>query len=461
MKTRVNISFWARKNKGVAERQPDTRVTIMCRIAVGGKKGPAEISTGLVTTYGNWMPAADMGHVKGRTPADKHINTQLTKLRDELTDIWADLERQKKPVTARAILRLYKNDGCTLSLLELMEAFIEERAGLVGLEISQASHNLIKWRQTTLTEFLEAKKLTDLRPEEFTHNLADKFSHWALQEKGHGRTYVNKMLSVFNQLLRWGVRRELFDKNPMELYKYKPAAPKEIKYLTVGELRALTAADMPAPSFERARDCFVFQCWTGLAYADLKALDMRSAEYRLDGQGVMRRLLRVTRQKSTIGHGYECVIPLLPEAERILAKYNDALPVVANALYNLQLKRVGATCGLAADKMTTHVGRKTAGVMMLNLGIRMETVSKFLGHSSVKMTEKIYAKILDSTVTDEFDRVFSAPPVALEAPAPPPLRVLELPAPTPAPAAQEYPRDTRWLRPAPVTSHGKKGGATP
>lgn len=451
MKNRVSISFWPKKKRGVTTLQPDSPVTIYCRILVNGKSH-TELSTSFDTVYGNWVSAADMGHVKGKTQADKHINTQLTKLRDELTDIWADLERQSKPVTARAIYRLYKNNGCTLSLLELFAAFIEERAGLVGLEISQRSHNLVKWRQNTLTEFLEAHKLTDLRPEEFTHNLADKFSHWALQKKGHGRTYLNKVLSVYNQLLRWGVRREYFGRNPMEGYKYKPAAPKEIKYLTVGELAQLSAATMPTLAAEQARNLFVFQCWTGLAYADLAALDMRSAEYRLDGQGVMRRLLRVTRQKSAIGHGYECVIPLLPEAERILVQYNDRLPVPSNQLYNRQLKNAGAACGLPVDKMTTHVGRKTAGVMMLNLGIRMETVSKFLGHSSVKMTEKVYAKILDKTVTDEFDRIFSAPPTPLVAA--PPLRVLELPAP-----AEEEPRDTRWLRPVPVTSYGQKGGA--
>ena len=467
MKTQVNILFWTRAKRGEDKADPSHAVHIICRLTVRGQE--VNFATSLETQKSNWQPGGAHARVKGKTPADRHVNTQLTKLADELTDIHADLERQKKPVTARAIYRLYKNDGCTISLLELFAAFVEERSGLVGLEISQSSHNLVKWRQTTLTEFLEAHKLPDLRPEEFTHNLADKFCHWALQKKGNGRTYINKMLSVFNQLLRWGVRREYLEKNPMEGYTYKPAAAKEIKYLTVGELAQLTAADMPTEMVENARDCFTFQCWTGLAYADLAALDIRSAEYRRDGQGVMRRLLRVRRQKSTIGHSYECVIPLLPEAERILAKHGDMLPVVANQIYNQRLKLAGAACGLPDDKMTSHVGRKTAGVMMLNLGIRMETVSKFLGHSSVKMTEKIYAKILDSTVTDEFDRVFSSAPAAL---APP--KVYELPAPKPEPVplrparriaealpAEPEPAKNQWRRPPPVTSHGsQKGGAT-
>jgi integrase len=441
------------------------------------QKGEVNFSTSFNTVYGNWVAANGMGFVKGKTQADKHINTQLIKLRDDLNDIHADLERQRKPVTARKIYQLYKSNGSTLTMLELFQAFITEREGLIGLEISKQSNDLVKWRQTTLAAFLQAKRLLDLRPEEFTHNLADKFTHWCLQEKGLGRLYINKILSVFNQVLRWGVRRELLDKNPMELYKYKHVAAKEIKYLSVGELAALTAAEMPTDTLDRARDCFVFQCWTGLAYADLLALDVAAvAEYRRDTQGILRRLLRVTRQKSTIGHGYQCIIPLLPEAERLLAKYEDELPVsYYNAVYNRQLKEVGKICGIEAEKMTTHVGRKTAGVMMLNLGIPMEVVSKFLGHSSVKMTEKVYAKILDNTVVSHFDRVFAGQPGAPSLPPAPRIKVLEL-APSPAynrpigpvrPAQrssleqpietklpeEEQVQDTRWRRPPPVTSH--------
>jgi integrase/recombinase XerD len=444
MKNRVSISFWPNKKRGVITLQPDSPVTIYCRITVNGARR-VELSTGLDTVYGNWMAAADMGHVKGRTPADKHINTQLTKLRDELTDIWADLERQGKAVTARAIIRLYKSGGATLDMLGLYAAFLAERKTLIGVEISASSYKVTVWRQTVLSNFLEAKKLLDLRPEEFTHNLADKFMQWCLVEKGYNRNNANKALQTINQCLRWGVRREHLTKNPLELYRLKAVAAAEIKYLNVGELQALTTHTMPVPYLERARDCFVFQCWTGLAYADLAALNVaRDAEYHLDtATGTMRRVLRVRRAKSTIHHGYECVIPLLPEAERVLASYEDKLPVPSNQAYNRFLKEIGELCDLPAEKMTTHVGRKTAGVMMLNAGIRMETVSKFLGHSSVKMTEKVYAKILDTTVVSEFSKLFGAVPVMPSGP-----RLHELPAPKPEPLA---------LRPARRIE--QKGGA--
>lgn len=409
MKTRVNICFIARKKDRAGNRQEKTAATpivIVCRITVHGQKTRAIFHTAHETTYGNWDAGRGMGRVKGRGQADRHINEQLIKLRDQLTDIWADLERQGRPVTAGAIYRAYQVNGSTLDMLSLYDAFVAERAGLVGVEIAKGSLKVAQARRGKLEDFLTEKKLQGLRPEEFTHNMADKFLFWALQERGYKRSYANKMLQTLSQALRWAVRREYLIKNPMELYQYKMQAAGEIKYLTVGEMGMLRAAQLP-DKLARVRDCFIFQCWTGLAYADLAALNIaRDAEYHTDNAGILRRLLRVTRQKSTMMKGYECVIPLLPESERLLSQYGDELPVPTNQIYNRFLKEIGGHVGLPADKMTSHVGRKTAGVMMLNLGIRMEVVSKFLGHSSVRMTEKVYAKILDNTLVNDFSRVF-------------------------------------------------------
>lgn len=411
MKTRVNICFVARK-KGHAEKTASTPIVIVCRITVCGQKKVVIFHTPHETTYGSWEAGGGMGRVKGRGQAERLINEQLTKLRDQLTDIWADLERQGRPVTATSIYRAYQCNGSAVDMLGLYDAFLAERAALVGIEIAQSSLVVARGRRGKLVEFLEAKRLQGLRPEEFNHNVADKFLYWSLQERGYKRNYANKMLQTISQALRWGVRREYLLKNPMELYQFKAQAAAEINYLTVGELGMLRAATLP-DSLARVRDCFVFQCWTGLAYADLAALNVeRDAEYRTDAGGVLRRLLRVTRQKSTMMKGYECVIPLLPEAERLLCQYGDVMPVPTNQTYNRFLKEIAERVGLPADKMTTHVGRKTAGVMMLNLGIRMEVVSKFLGHSSVRMTEKVYAKILDNTLVDDFSRVFGGAQVA-------------------------------------------------
>lgn len=404
MKTRASILFLFRKKSRLqeSEKGPTTPGVIACRVTVRGKD--AVISTGIKAAYGEWDCSAS--RLRGRSEAAKLANEQLVKMRDRITDIAADLDRQSKPITAKRLATLYKLDGCAVSLLELFGQFIEEQQPLGGVEISAATVTAHRVRCGNLQKFLEAHGLKDMRPEEFTVNMADKVLHWLMSQRGHGRNTALKNLQNISQVLTWGVRRELLDKNPMAFYKYKLAEPKEIIFLTAEEVGYLAAMPLASAQLRRVRDGFILQCWTGLAYADLFALDVAKA---VESGPNGRRVLRVRRQKSTIGHGYECVIPLLPEAERILAEYSDKVPVCVNQLYNKCLKQIGEFAGIDPIKMTSHVGRKTAGTLMLNKGIPLAVVSKFLGHSNTKITEKLYAKLLDTTVMDAFDSVFGGP----------------------------------------------------
>ncbi|WP_198172861.1 site-specific integrase [Hymenobacter ginkgonis] len=328
-------------------------------------------------------------------------------MRDDLNDIHADLERQGKTVTARRILDIYRNPRTHLSLLDLMQAMLKEEKKLVGVELALGTYTGHKSRFKKVAQFLAAHNLSDLHPSEFTYSTADKFLHWLLLDQKFGRNSAVKGVQVVGMVLAWGVRRELLDVNPMQQYKYKLAPPKDIIYLMAEDVAELAAFPLEEPTLQKVRDAFILQCWTGLAYADLLALNVRrDVENYIDQQGVKRRLLRVRRQKSTYVKNYECIIPLLPEAERILTQYNDKVPIFTNQAYNRYLKEIGARLGFSPEQMTTHVGRKTAGVLMLNLGVRMEVVSKYLGHRSVTMTERIYAKILDKTLIEDFGRVF-------------------------------------------------------
>jgi integrase/recombinase XerD len=406
MKTKVEILFWARKLRGEDASQPTHRIALVCRLTVNGKQ--VNKHTHLNTTKDNWDSGKGFGRVKGDTEADRHINRQLTKMRDELNDIHADLERRGKPVTAQAIFRAYLGSGLAVNLEQLFTRFLAEQAGLVGIGISKNTLEAHGVRYGNLCRFLEANKLTDLHPEEFTHNMGDKLVQWLMSERKHSRNVALKNLQNVSQVLTWGVRREILDKNPLALYRYKMQEPNELVFLSTTDLDNLATVPLASKALGRVRDAFLVQCWTGLAYADLEALDIaKQVEVLPDG----RRLLRGRRKKSTITKGFEYTVPLLPEVERVLTKYGDDLPVPSNQVYNRMLKQVGEFAGIAACKMNSHIGRKTAGVILLNAGIRMEVVSKVLGHSSVKMTEKAYAKILDKTVLDEFSRVFTpAPP---------------------------------------------------
>lgn len=87
------------------------------------------------------------------------------------------------------------------------------------------------------------------------------------------------------------------------------------------------------------------------------------------------------------------MIPVIGKVWSILKKYNFVLPVYSNQKYNSALKKIAAEVGIR-KKLTSHVGRKTYGTLLLNKDVPIETVSNLLGHSSIRTTQKHYAKVL-------------------------------------------------------------------
>lgn len=169
------------------------------------------------------------------------------------------------------------------------------------------------------------------------------------------------------------------------------------KCLTPDEFECIKKAKMPTPHIERARDVFVFQTLTCLAYCDLKKFDISKIE-DIDGKKAY-----VNRRRKT-DRGF--TIPMHPDALSILEKYDNKLPVISNVKYNEYLKIVAQASGI--DKpITSHWARHTGATLLLNNGISMEIVAKICGHSSIKITEQIYAKMLDRTVVNAVTQAFS------------------------------------------------------
>lgn len=162
------------------------------------------------------------------------------------------------------------------------------------------------------------------------------------------------------------------------------------KYLTPDEFRKIKGIRMPTESLERVRDVFVFQTYTCMSYTDLRDFDARNIQ-EVKGMKVY------TGNRNKTGKAF--TIPILSPAWDILMKYEGKLPVISNVKYNEYLKVVAQSAGI--DKpISTHWARHTGATLLLNEGISMNIVSKICGHSSIKITEQIYAKLLDETVVD-------------------------------------------------------------
>jgi integrase len=144
----------------------------------------------------------------------------------------------------------------------------------------------------------------------------------------------------------------------------------------------------------KARDLFVFQMYTGLSYSDAEAFDI--SQYRKSGDTCVRVAERIKT-------GVPYVSQLLPPAIAILEKYDFHIPKIENHVYNRALKTIGVAAGIAVP-LHSHLARHTFATWMLRNGAKIENVSRMLGHTNIRQTQR-YAKVLAESVHDDFDKI--------------------------------------------------------
>ena len=171
-------------------------------------------------------------------------------------------------------------------------------------------------------------------------------------------------------------------------------------YLSDEELTTLMKHTVTCPRKEIARDVFVFCCFTGLSYCDVKELREEHIQRSFDGQ-----LWIITKRQKT---NVQSNIRLLSIPQQIIEKYKGRctdgklLPVPTNYRGNIHLRELGKDCKIAT-KITFHLARHTfATTVTLAKGVPIESVSKMLGHTNIKTTQ-IYARIVDVKVSNDMD----------------------------------------------------------
>ena len=177
--------------------------------------------------------------------------------------------------------------------------------------------------------------------------------------------------------------------------KFRRGDKENVEYLTEDEMRAFELLLVPDGSLlAMAKDLFVFQMYTGLSFSDAQAFDIK--DYKYDG----RQWKHVGQRIKT---GVPYVSSLLPPALNVLEKYGMKVPKIDNADYNHELKALGVMAGIKT-RLHSHLARHTFATYMLRNGVKIENVSKMLGHTNITQTQR-YAKVLAQSVHDDFDMI--------------------------------------------------------
>ncbi len=176
----------------------------------------------------------------------------------------------------------------------------------------------------------------------------------------------------------------------------------DVGYLTKEELAAIRNKKITIRRLEHLRDAFLFCCYTGLSYIDVKKLTKR--DLRINDEGEM--WISIKRQKTDTAVN----VLVLDVARALVEKYdgkldNDlVLPVPSNQKCNAYLKELADICYID-KKLTFHMSRHTfATTVTLGNGVPIETVSKMLGHSNIKTTQ-IYARITTDKIQNDMQKL--------------------------------------------------------
>ena len=204
-----------------------------------------------------------------------------------------------------------------------------------------------------------------------------------------------KRHSMFKGYINEAINQGLFSGiNPYNTFKSTKGKSKDPIFLTEKEIEQVKTFQPDFIYLERTKDLYLFQCFTGLAYADLMKFGKESVT-EVDGY----KAIQSNRQKTD-----ENFITLfLPEAERIAKKYEYNLPKISNQKYNEYLKKV-ATGAKINKPLVSHSARHTFATYLLNKNIPIETVARALGHSSIRQTAH-YARLLGRKVIDDMSKL--------------------------------------------------------
>lgn len=208
-------------------------------------------------------------------------------------------------------------------------------------------------------------------------------------------------------LLSRAVKMGKIEQNPYDRLRgeFKKCESESTEYLSEEEMKALESLHpLAGTQMAMARDLFVFQMYTGLSYSDAQAFDIRDYKREVVAGGTCGHTVeRWVHVGTRIKTGVAYVSQLLPPVVEILERYGWETPKINNTQYNLCLKVIQQALGFTS-KLHSHLARHTFATWMLANGVPLEHVSKMIGHSNIRQTQR-YAKVRPQAIFDDFERV--------------------------------------------------------
>lgn len=378
----------------------DGKSAIVLRISFPGER--RDIFTGLYCFDKDWDRIA--GKVSRAVKQGGTINQNLEMILQGAKNSFDELRFTKEAFTIGELADKIKGkeEKPTLLIDYLKEGTVAVKKRL-GTEITQPTYNKYNRSILYMQEFLEAEyKVKNFSLQKLNTNFMEQFFQFLRSDKNIGHNTACKYLACIKTVLLPAVREGLIKTDPFYGLRIS-SKPVFRQFLSQEEIDKIVKVELDDSDLDRKRDIFLFACYTGLAYVDLQQLSGVHLLKESDDSWYIRK----PRQKT----GQDSIIPVLPAAAKILEKYSPTSSITdfhwyvsTNQKMNKGLKYIGKRAGVSKE-LHMHLARHTfATTVTLSNGVPIETVSKMLGHASIKQTQH-YAKVIPLKIKRDMEKI--------------------------------------------------------
>ncbi len=392
-----SLLFYLKKPKNYLVGKP---MHIYLRITVDG--ACKELSIGRECEMDRWSSIS--GRMLGVKEDAKTLNAYLDTLQTKIYEARRKLLEKDETVTAETLKNTLRGTGeQSKMVIELFQYHNDQMKSLVNKDYSPTTLVRYKTSLEHTKAFLKWKyDISDMAIKKLDYEFISQYEFWFKTVRNCNHNTAIKYISNFRKIVNLCVRNAWLEKDPFGKFKM---TKKEVipEFLTEDELQKITEKKFVSERINQVSDIFLFCCYTGLAFVDVKKLKISEIGIGIDGS----KWIFTKRQKTNTASR----IPLLPMALEILGKYKDhpicintekVLPVLSNQKYNEYLKEIANVCGIHKN-LTTHTARHTfATTVTLGNGVPIESVSKMLGHKNLRTTQH-YAKVLDKKISEDMN----------------------------------------------------------
>lgn len=395
MSQTISVAFYTRKDRAT----DDGLLPVFMKITIGGKR--LVVMTKIFVKPTEW--SGKNGKLKTNSEEARRVNKMLDAFKMRAFDYQRELMNEGKEVTLASMKAKWY--GLSLEkarmLMEVFKEHNEQMKALINREFSPLTFERYETSFRHTQEFMKWKyQIEDIDIKKLNYEFISNYEFWLKSVRKCDHNTTVKYLSNFKKIVHICIKHGWLDRDPFVGFKMTKREV-ERPFLVEEELTRIIAEDFKMPRLRQVRDIFIFCCYTGLAYADVKKLTREEITTGIDGE----KWIWTSRQKTDT----TTRVPLLPRALEILDRYKDdpqcvnqgrLLPVLSNQKMNNYLKEISDACEIT-KKMTFHTARHTfATTVTLSNGVPIETVSKMLGHRNLKTTQH-YARILDLKVSED------------------------------------------------------------